>query len=183
MAISARGAKRNPPGTSSGGQVNPSQSELLGLFCQPVQFDGLLADLGMESLAFAFEFLRPGIAHPGPEGARSVVGHDLLPLRDLHRVNVEFLGDLLDGPDPLERLKCHAGLELGVVSSAFGFHFVYVRFVFSAATVHHNHSLASGPIFGVRLTDPRFPNASHLPSPREEPSVRKAKDAEKIDSC
>ncbi len=70
-------------------------------------------------------------------------------------VDVEFLGDLLDGPDPLERLKCHAGLELGVVSSAFSFHFVYVRFVFSAATVHHNHSLASGPIFGVRLSASR----------------------------
>jgi hypothetical protein len=34
-------------------------------------------------------------------------------------VDVEFLGDLLYGLDAFER---HAGLELGVVSSAFAFH-------------------------------------------------------------
>jgi hypothetical protein len=38
------------------------------------------------------------------------------------------------------------------VSSAFAFHFVCVRFGLQSAPTHHNHSLASGPIFGVRLS-------------------------------
>src|ERR1035437_4415988 len=80
----------------------------------------------------------------------------LLPLRDLHRVDVEFLGDLLDGFDALERLKRHAGLEFGVVSSAFAFHFVCVRFGLNAAPTHHNHSLASGLIFWGRLNTSKY---------------------------
>lgn len=48
-------------------------------------------------------------------------------------------------------------------SFAFGFHFVYARFVVSAATVHHNHSLASGPIFGVRLSPTETPAEPILP--------------------
>ena len=39
-----------------------------------------------------------------------------------------------------------------VVSSAFAFHFVCVRFGLQSAPTHHNHSLAPGPIFGDRLT-------------------------------
>jgi hypothetical protein len=37
------------------------------------------------------------------------------------------------------------------VSSSFAFHFVCVRFGFNAAPAHHNHSLATGLIFWVRL--------------------------------
>jgi hypothetical protein len=66
-------------------------------------------------------------------------------------VDVEFLGDLLDRFDALERLKRHAGFEFGIVSSSFAFHFVSVRFGFNAAPAHHNHSLATGLIFWVRL--------------------------------
>ena len=65
-----------------------------------------------------------------------------LPLGDLHRVDVEILGDLLDGFDALERFERHAGLEFGVVSFAFGFHFVCVRFGLQADPSHHNPSLA-----------------------------------------
>jgi hypothetical protein len=54
----------------------------------------------------------------------------------------------------LDRLKRHAGLEFGVVSSAFAFHFVCVRFGLQSAPTHHNHSLATGPISGVRLRMP-----------------------------
>ncbi|MFN4805663.1 MAG: hypothetical protein ACK56K_13550, partial [Akkermansiaceae bacterium] len=46
----------------------------------------------------------------------------------------------------------HAGLEFGVVSSAFAFHFFVCWFGLQSAPTHHNHSLASGPIFGVLLT-------------------------------
>ncbi|WP_234047468.1 hypothetical protein, partial [Luteolibacter pohnpeiensis] len=53
--------------------------------------------------------------------------------------------------DSLERLKRHAGLEFGVVSSAFAFHFVRVRFGLRYQPKHHNHSLATGPIFGGQL--------------------------------
>jgi len=38
------------------------------------------------------------------------------------------------------------------VSSSFCFHFVWFRFGAMPAPDHHNHSLALGPIFGVRLT-------------------------------
>jgi hypothetical protein len=41
------------------------------------------------------------------------------------------------------------------VSSSFCFHFVWFRFGAMSAPDHHNHSLALGPIFGVRLTASR----------------------------
>ena len=68
-------------------------------------------------------------------------------------MNVEFLGDLLDGFDALERLKRYAGFEFGVVSSSFAFHFLCVRFGLNAAPTHHNHSLTAGLIFWVRLRE------------------------------
>ena len=74
-------------------------------------------------------------------------------------------GDLLDGFDALERLKRHAGLEFGVVSSAFAFHFVCVRFGLNAVPTHHNHSIATGPIFWGRLTPPDSHNPATYPSP------------------
>jgi hypothetical protein len=58
----------------------------------------------------------------------------------------------LDGFDTLDRFKCHAGLEFGVVSSAFAFHVVCVWYGLKSAPTHHNHSLTTGPIFGVQLT-------------------------------
>lgn len=104
------------------------------------------------TLALTFELIGIGPARSRPEGARGVLGHRLLPLGDLHRVDVEFLGDFLDGFHALDRLKRHAGLEFWVVSSAFAFHFVCVRFGLQSAPTHHNHSLAPGPIFGDRLS-------------------------------
>jgi hypothetical protein len=83
---------------------------------------------------------------------------------NLHRVDVEFLGDLLDGFGALERLKRHAGLEFGVVSSAFAFHFVCVRFGLDAAPTHHNHSLATGPIFWVLLNASRYKKRGEVQS-------------------
>ncbi len=79
-------------------------------------------------------------------------------------MDVEIFGDLLDGLDALERFKRHVGLEFGFVSSSFCFHFVWFRLGSSPAPDHHNHSLAPGPIFGVRLTtsqlQPRLEEAS-----------------------
>jgi hypothetical protein len=60
--------------------------------------------------------------------------HDLLPLGDLHRVQVKIFGDLLDEIYVLERFERHAGLEFGAVSSAFGFHFSCVWFGFTDLT-------------------------------------------------
>jgi hypothetical protein len=40
----------------------------------------------------------------------------------------------------------------GVVSSAFAFHVVCVWYGLKSAPTHHNHSLTTGPIFGVQLT-------------------------------
>ncbi len=67
-------------------------------------------------------------------------------------MDIEILGDLLDGFDALERFERYAGLEFGVVSSAFAFHFVCVEFGLQPDPPHHNHSLATGPIFWGRLT-------------------------------
>jgi hypothetical protein len=78
-------------------------------------------------------------------------------------MDIEFFRDLLDGFDSLERLKRHSGLEFGVVSSSFAFHFFCVLgSVYKTAPIRHNLSLAYGPIFRVRLI-PRFPktHSSH----------------------
>ncbi len=88
----------------------------------------------------------------GAEDARGLLSHGLLPVGYLDGVNVEFLSDLLDRFDALERLKRYAGFELGIVSFSFAFHFVCVRFGFNAAPSHHNHSLTTGLIFQSRLT-------------------------------
>jgi len=110
-----------------------------------------LADFGVELGALAFKILGFGPAGSRAEDACRSLSHRFLPLGDLHRVNIEIFGDLLDGFDSLERFERYAGLEFGVVSSAFAFHFVCVRFGLHAAPTHHNHSLATGLIFWVRL--------------------------------
>jgi hypothetical protein len=38
------------------------------------------------------------------------------------------------------------------MSSAFAFHVVCVWYGLKSAPTHHNHSLTTGPIFGVQLT-------------------------------
>jgi hypothetical protein len=101
---------------------------LFGLFCQPIQLDDLLADLRVELGAFALEIPCMGLAGALAENARRSLGHRFFPSGNLHRVDVEFLGDLLDGFDSLERLKRDACFEFRVVSSSFAFHFVCVWF-------------------------------------------------------
>jgi hypothetical protein len=54
-------------------------------------------------------------------------------------------GDLPDGLDAFVRLKLHAGLEFGVVSSAFAFHLCV--FGFNVANEHHNHRSYDRPDF------------------------------------
>jgi hypothetical protein len=58
---------------------------------------------------------------------------------------------LLDGLEALDCFKRHASLKFGIVSSSFFFHFVWLSLDLESAPGHHNHSLAPGPIFGVRL--------------------------------
>src|SRR5690606_30940734 len=84
---------------------DPSQAELFGLFCQPVQLYRLLADLGVEPVTLAFEIPGASLGRAGTEGIGGVLGHRFLPLRDLHRVDLEFLGDVLDGLDAPDRFK------------------------------------------------------------------------------
>ncbi|MFN9408724.1 MAG: hypothetical protein ACK6AY_05335, partial [Akkermansiaceae bacterium] len=45
----------------------------------------------------------------------------------------------------------HAGLDSVGVSSAFAVPYFVCWFCLPSAPTHHNHSLASGPIFGVLL--------------------------------
>ena len=67
-------------------------------------------------------------------------------------MDVKILGDLLDGLDAFERFERYAGFEFRVVSSSFCFHLVCAWFGLHPATAHHNHSLATGPIFRGRLS-------------------------------
>ncbi len=71
-----------------------------------------------------------GVAIQGGHQRGRIVGrqhHGLLaelPLAvaDLRGVHVELLGDVVDCLDSLEGFQGHPGLELGVMSFAFGFH-------------------------------------------------------------
>ena len=105
-------------------RCDPSQIELFRLFSQKVHLDGQLPDLGVQLAALALEILITGPFPAGPEDAAGPCGHGFLPVGSLHRVDVKIHGDLLDGLNALERLKRHAILEFGVVSSSFCFHFV-----------------------------------------------------------
>ena len=125
---------------------------MFGFFSQEIHLNGQLPDLGVKFAALALEILRLILAPAGTEDAGGALGHDFLPGGDLHRMDVEILGYLLDGLDPLDRFKRHAGLEFRVVSFSFCFHFVCVWFGLQSAPNHHNHNLAPGPIFGARLT-------------------------------
>jgi len=94
-----------------------------------------------------------------PKEAWNSLAHGLFPVGDLSRMDVVFLGDLLNGFDALERLQAHAGFELGIVSFSFGFHCVFVRLGLQPAPNRHNHSLTPGLNFRVRLkpTPPQNP--------------------------
>lgn len=105
----------------------------------------------MEFVALALEILGISLLPSGAENPGGSIRHGFLPIGDLHRMDVEFLGDLLNGFDALERFERYAGLEFWFVSSSFCFHFVWFRFGLMPTPGHHNHSLAPGPIFGVRL--------------------------------
>src|SRR6187399_1360406 len=98
----------------------------------------------MQRAAFLLEVLTLRLAFAGSKDAGGALRHGLLPFGDLHRMDLVVLRDLLDGFDALERLKGHAGLEFGIVSSAFGFHLVSCGSGLLPPT-STNHSLAPGP--------------------------------------
>ena len=73
------------------------------------------------------------------------------PVRDLPRMHIELLGNLLDGFDSFDRLKGNPYFECGFVSSSFGFH----QADFGLGFIPQNrlfYSLTPGPDFGVHLT-------------------------------
>ncbi|TAG08016.1 MAG: hypothetical protein EAZ42_11985 [Verrucomicrobia bacterium] len=78
----------------------------------------------MKFVAQALEILGLSFLPSGAEDPSGTFGHGFLPIRDLHRMDVEFLGNFMDGFDALERFKRNAGLKFGFVSSSFCFHFV-----------------------------------------------------------
>ena len=98
------------------------------LFAQEVHLDGQLPDLGVEFFALALEILAVRLLPAGTEDPGGTFRHGLFPVGDLDRMDVEFLGDLLDGLDALERYERYAGLEFWFVSSSFCFHYVWFRF-------------------------------------------------------
>jgi len=76
----------------------------------------------MELLALLVKvFLLPLLAAYAKDIGRTFE-HFLFPIRNLHRVNLEFLRDLLNSADILNGLKGNSGFELGFVSSSFSFH-------------------------------------------------------------
>ena len=100
----------------------------------------------------ALEVLGFDLRPTGAEDAPGTRGRGFLPVGNLNRMDVEILGDFLDGLDALERLKRHAGFTIGFVSSSFGFHFGWFRLGSRPAPDHHNQRLTPGPNFGVRLS-------------------------------
>ena len=107
----------------------------------------------MQPFALALEIVGAGLFPVQAEDAAGPRGHGFLPIGILHRVDLEILGDLLDGLDALERFKRYAGFELDVVSSSFCTNFAWFRLGSSPAPGHQNHSLAPGPIVGGRLNN------------------------------
>ena len=76
----------------------------------------------MQFFPLALELLSVGFRRLRIENRGGFLRHDFLPVGDLNRVNAELAGDFLDGLIALEGLQGHAGLELGIMSSAFLFH-------------------------------------------------------------
>ena len=133
-------------------------------FSQEVHLDSQLPNLGVQLAALVFKILGSCFFPAGLEDAAGPFGPGLFPFGNLGRVDVEFLGDLRDGLEAFMRFERHVGFEFGVVSSSFAFHFACVQFGLNAALTHHNHSLATGPIFRVRLTISRALSEGRRPS-------------------
>ncbi len=95
-----------------------------------------------------------GLAFSGAEDTRGSLSHRLLPHRNLRQMKVEFLVDMLDGLEALERLKRYVGFEFGVVSLSFCFYFSVFDSVLKPRPAHLNHSLTSGLIFWDRHRSP-----------------------------
>ena len=74
----------------------------------------------MKLVALAVEILGVSLASTGAENAAGTCGHGFFPVGNLHWVDVEILGDLLDGLDAFERFECYAGFEFGFVSLPCG---------------------------------------------------------------
>jgi hypothetical protein len=87
--------------------------QVVWIFCHPVQFDGLLADLGVELGALALETFGFSLSGSAAEDARGSLSHCLLPVGNLNRVDVEFLGDLLDCLMPLSASSATRALNSG----------------------------------------------------------------------
>ena len=114
----------------------------------------------------ALEILGFGLRPAGSENPAGTRGHGFLPIGNLHGMDVEFLGDLLDGLDALERFERDAGFKFGFVSSSFCFHFVWFRLGSRPAPDHHNPSLTPGPNFGVRLIPKFHTDSTRIPHKR-----------------
>ena len=76
----------------------------------------------MQVLALALEVLSFCLASCSSEYTGGTLQHGSFPLRDLDRVDVELLADLLNRLDALDGFEGDARLEFGIMSSAFCFH-------------------------------------------------------------
>ena len=77
----------------------------------------------MELLTLLLKVIALGSLLPCSEDIRRAFEHLFLLVGNLHRMNVVFLGDLLDRSFVFESLNGNPGLELGFVSSSFAFHY------------------------------------------------------------
>jgi hypothetical protein len=105
-------------------RVFPSHTELFGLFLQPVQFHGRIADFGLQGIV---DYIEAGFICPGSDAARAgknsrrPLQQFLSPLRTLHRMQVKIFGDLLNGLRPFKRSQRYTGLKFSIMWSCLTF--------------------------------------------------------------
>jgi hypothetical protein len=116
---------------------------LLALFCQPIDFNTLLPDLGMETLSFVLPIILAVVWAFSLKQAGSIFKKDLLPLIHLCWMNLVVLGNLLSRLESTDGFKAGFGFELGVVSFAFCFHLVSRSY----SLTPKNFILTAGPFF------------------------------------
>jgi hypothetical protein len=132
---------------------------------QEISLHGEFADLGMQGSALLVKGFRLALGTTGVKHAVGLVGELLFPFGDLHGMHVELFSDLLDGLDAFEGFQGHAGLELGVMSFAFGFHFFRMDLgLKSSLQPPSTHNIAPGPNFGVHLRPPACRSAGPGPA-------------------
>lgn len=120
-------------------------------FYQEIDLDGEIANLGMQGATFLIEGLWLALGATGVKHAAGLVSKLLFPLRDLHKMHVELLRDLLTVLMPLRASKATRALYWDHVFCVWLSFFQDGSWLKSSLHPPSTHNIAPGPIFGVHL--------------------------------